>query len=214
MKSICKYMHFRPEFFDNFLLRAALHDQFNDAFDAELGDYWGSLSGEDKKAFYDAMPGHYIDDYIMTYYDIQAGVRASIGSISFSANYNNLLMWAHYADNHRGLCVEYDYNSEFFHGRYSCGSYEKVGKIHKVEYSKERPVYITHDELVSRTDYWFHKSWEWRYEEEYRILLPIDEADKRSGFGDDCEDPEKVEVCEKCKSSDEPMCFFRIDRMP
>lgn len=35
-------------------------------------------------------------------------VRASVGVFCVSAKPDDILMWAHYADSHRGLCLEFD----------------------------------------------------------------------------------------------------------
>jgi Protein of unknown function (DUF2971). len=50
------------------------------------------------------------------------------GLICLSAVPNNILMWAHYTDGHRGLVVGFDTSNEFF----------RVPPIHEVNYSSER----------------------------------------------------------------------------
>jgi hypothetical protein len=35
----------------------------------------------------------------------------SIGVCCYTRNVNSILMWSHYASNHKGFCVEYNYNS-------------------------------------------------------------------------------------------------------
>ena len=36
-------------------------------------------------------------------------LRKSFGIACFSETYDSLLMWSHYADYHRGICLEYSY---------------------------------------------------------------------------------------------------------
>ena len=42
---------------------------------------------------------------------------ANMGVCSFSLEQINSLMWAHYADNHRGVCLLYSFPESFFHDR-------------------------------------------------------------------------------------------------
>src|SRR5262249_27057848 len=66
------------------------------------------------------------------------------------------LMWGHYADHHRGVCLEFDAHSPDFR------------KAIEVDYSAEYPKYS----LAERTDISpFHsKSADWSYEQEYRLI--------------------------------------------
>lgn len=88
------------------------------------------------------------------------------GVLSLSARWNSLLMWAHYADCHKGYCIgfyeECLRNSRLF------------GRGGMVQYDKKYPE-ITPDpthlnfmkEVFTKTH---TKSVEWEYEEEYRIV--------------------------------------------
>lgn len=40
--------------------------------------------------------------------------REQLGVCSFSLELNNSLLWSHYADNHRGICLTYSFPEEFF----------------------------------------------------------------------------------------------------
>ncbi len=187
-------MSFRKEYFENFMLKASMYGEFNDPFDLVLGSYGASLSGEDRSAFYDAMPEYMRDPayYDESYLDIQAGARASLSIMCFTKTFKNILMWSHYANNHTGLCVGYDYNSSFFHNKYSCSYSNNVGEIKKIEYTNDRPKYIIPTDLVNNTSDWFKKSKDWKYEKEYRILLPVDDASNNN-------------------DSDPAMLLFKID---
>ena len=98
--------------------------------------------------------------------------RESIGVSCFSESYDSLLMWAHYAHNHRGICVEYNlhlFNEKLF--------YTPVPVI----YSNERPCLtsldLKHPEKES-LDLFITglttKSVEWSYEKEWRIIRDED----------------------------------------
>lgn len=74
---------------------------------------------------------------------------------------NNLLMWAHYAENHQGFCVEYEYD-------------EHELSLFEVTYSS-KPLTVTAKEILFTPDEVFTrllttKGIEWMYEDEWRII--------------------------------------------
>ncbi|QUM85459.1 DUF2971 domain-containing protein [Moritella sp. 28] len=91
-----------------------------------------------------------------------------VGICSLSKYRDNILMWSHYADNHKGFVVEFSLdlndermvnNPEFCFG----GNY--------VEYSHDMPVKVVGTNNF--TDYYRQflvKSQDWKYEQEYRVL--------------------------------------------
>lgn len=97
---------------------------------------------------------------------------------------DNTLMWSHYADKHRGICIEYDIGK----------IYEKDNLIiNKVNY--KMPI-ITHKSIVDKEtleidnikrliELFSIKSNEWKYEKEYRILY-YDKERKKDGVLIDC----------------------------
>ncbi|TXJ16647.1 DUF2971 domain-containing protein [Brachyspira aalborgi] len=97
---------------------------------------------------------------------------------------DNTLMWSHYADKHRGICIEYDIGK----------IYEKDNLIiNKVNYNM--PI-ITHKSIVDKEtleidninrliELFAIKSNEWKYEKEYRILY-YDKERKKDGILIDC----------------------------
>lgn len=87
---------------------------------------------------------------------------ASIGIVSLAANATNLLMWSHYADSHKGVCLEYSTARGI------------LGLAHRVTYSQDRPVFHPFDpdrsNLIERT--LLIKALDWQYEEEWRVFVP------------------------------------------
>lgn len=79
---------------------------------------------------------------------------------------NNLLMWAHYAESHRGIVIEFN-NSHF------------TSKAAEVKYSTKRPVFdaslLYENEYIAIEDL-YHKHSCWSYEHEHRITCKIDEC--------------------------------------
>jgi len=89
------------------------------------------------------------------------------GVLSLSATWDSALMWSHYADEHRGICIEYDTRDQG-HPR-----------LEKVNYKAARAVKASDlwlwkakgDEAAKRRvfdTYYYSKSWEWHYEKEWR----------------------------------------------
>ncbi len=77
---------------------------------------------------------------------------------------DNLLMWSHYAEGHRGVCFEFTYTLE-----------NSLGNPEKVVYPEDYPVQdyndyysIDNESLVMNTI--FTKSNHWSYEQEWRIF--------------------------------------------
>lgn len=47
----------------------------------------------------------YYDDFMLK----KKSVQSNVGIACFCSNKDSLLLWAHYADSHRGICIEYDF---------------------------------------------------------------------------------------------------------
>lgn len=95
----------------------------------------------------------------------------------FSAVKDNYLMWAHYADNYKGVCLEFDFIETDFFDNSELG-FVRRGQSGKVNYSTEFPKITFHEKFLDWTyiqtqikDALFTKSVDWMYEEEFRVLL-------------------------------------------
>lgn len=103
----------------------------------------------------------------------------------FSASgWDNVLMWAHYANSYHGICIEYDF-TQFD---------DFPGFIRAIQYSEQRPTVSLEDFGISAylktdnkwdikhtdfdinkiIDYLCVKSPKWDYEKEWRIICPSD----------------------------------------
>lgn len=84
------------------------------------------------------------------------------GIVCFSKVRDDILMWAHYADKHKGLCLEFDgsCNCKFF------------GEAQPVEYEDYTPIPLHKDKKRQMTRAILMKSKHWSYEKEYRIFRP------------------------------------------
>ncbi len=88
-----------------------------------------------------------------------------IGVFCLSEIYSDILMWSHYADCHRGFCVEYERTPQNALGRLA----------QPVRYQAQYPSLAFHDIVSSANDtptdiLWLTKSEHWSYEREWRIL--------------------------------------------
>jgi len=79
------------------------------------------------------------------------------GVYSLAKRQDNMALWAKYADNHKGYCLEFSDLSEF-------------SNIYKVHYDKKIPLRLELEIDPAQADFLYTKSPEWSNEEEARIL--------------------------------------------
>src|SRR6185503_5800264 len=91
----------------------------------------------------------------------------NIGVLSFSQKRDDILMWAHYAQNNKGFVIEFDANHKFFNQ--PIDTLRLSGCVHRVVYSEDRP---NRDSMLdmSPSDIFLLKSEKWKDEEEWRML--------------------------------------------
>jgi hypothetical protein len=106
---------------------------------------------------------------------IHEGLEKSIGILSITESYCNLLMWAHYANSHQGFVVELDCSNGFFNRQKS--EDDELRHLRKVSYSEVRPNIQLNQ--LSGLDVFLMKSKEWEYEQEWRMLLPLEISDRK-----------------------------------
>ena len=87
---------------------------------------------------------------------------------SYSKKKNNLLMWAHYADSHKGICLEYDIDDAEYKKRFFEVSYSKAQPVIK-EVRKDAHGMVKMQE-ASEFQVFLTKSCDWKYEKEVRVI--------------------------------------------
>jgi hypothetical protein len=98
----------------------------------------------------------------------------NIGVFSFSRENSNMLMWAHYADAHRGVCLEYQFRESHFltpeFGLTAAGNVEYISEPLFEWLRNDAPLEMTPfiEGLIHR--YLKTKSPAWAYEKEARII--------------------------------------------
>jgi len=91
--------------------------------------------------------------------------------LCLSAEQDNYLMWAHYADKHRGMLLEFNLDSVFPLG--SCGDGVMTRHLFQIEYSHIRPALdFAHPEKPALLT----KGMEWKYEHEWRVMFHHDQV--------------------------------------
>lgn len=76
----------------------------------------------------------------------------------------NILMWSHYADSHKGYCIEYEFDEDFERS-------EPFLYFRPVQYAKKsEQVNLTKMRSISSEFAFFVKHTDWRYEKEVRLL--------------------------------------------
>jgi hypothetical protein len=108
---------------------------------------------------------------------IHKSLRNALGALCLTKNGKHPLMWAHYADEHRGVIVEFETDYPCFNR----GSYaEGVGRFVDVSYTKSRPTLnaASNENEEALRVLALSKAIDWEYEDEMRMLLPLADADE------------------------------------
>jgi hypothetical protein len=106
-------------------------------------------------------------------------IPAMLGVLCLSRNLNQPLMWAHYADCHRGLMIEFDTSHSAFNKRRS--EVDEFGFLREVRYTDVRPA-LNYDAISGDQGFQtfaLTKSNHWSYEEEMRLVWPLEQAEKK-----------------------------------
>lgn len=180
--SLYKYYDDTPEKFDavqNNKMWYSAPCNFNDVFDCDISIDEKKIFNEGLKLFPDKRgirPGSNAWKNLRATINQQLRVlrvqfddlRATTGVSCLSESKDSLLMWAHYANNHRGICIEYDLL--------------KINSVLKftpvpVIYSEKRTCFdfLNPQSMEYNTQKLFiqsltSKSPEWHYEKEWRII--------------------------------------------
>lgn len=159
-------------------------------------------------------PDAYIRDAFGLAIERELRKTHEIGVLCLSSKFDSPLMWSHYADQHRGVCIEYDV-SEL-----------RPEALHKVSYGQSREVlasqirdWVLHDNLAARQAIdkacLLTKSREWAYEGEWRLLGEVGLQDspmrlKSVIFGMRCADVLKYTVVKALQGGPQKVKFWEI----
>ena len=191
------YKYFSKEnfkFFDTWMLRYTPHESFNDPFENSPSEpeKIEKLTKKQAAALRATLQDNhaYSKEFVkktLTHRLQQGALTLNVddyehrqGTVCLSETHDNLLMWAHYASDHRGFVVEFD--ADYFF-KFADESEEKIWlfEVSRVKYREMRVL----DEPTDMYE-WFHgthheiettKSTHWSYEQEWRMTRPLKDAD-------------------------------------
>lgn len=139
----------KDEIFDATI--AHLHE-FEDSFNDLFGDFFGSKAAA-------------------TFYSELVDLS---GVLSLSEDEKNILMWSHYADSHKGYCIGFNSQHDFFNAKRS--EHDEFNHLREVYYTTDFP--DKHINSLESIDVFLTKAIDWRYEKEWRIIKLLSDADK------------------------------------
>ena len=138
---------------------------------------------------------------------VKKNVRHNVKIVCFSEIFDSMLMWSHYADNHKGFVLIFDKTDLKNAERYSITEEQLENKIRleKVEYVEKQidlsedienyvrskmpnfdDAVIVPDGTISQhklREFVIQKSVEWKYEKEWRMIPRIIDLEKQSPLG-------------------------------
>lgn len=105
------------------------------------------------------------------YRDVREAIvenKARIGICSFSEVYDHELMWAHYAEGFKGICIGYSFSRLLSHlendVEFVRMSYDE--RVPTVRHNNEPPLLVA-KKILS------YKNYRWLYEREWRMFAPL-----------------------------------------
>ncbi len=197
MKQLFKYLPEPRNLFEDGFIRLSQMVALNDPFEASFC-----------MASLEQLSSHFDDSYA---YDLELGKLSfsdyvqknmhHIGVISFSENKENLLMWAHYANEHKGVIagVSQFYERSIFYKLFRAdalintsmaeefspfdGVAKPVSYRKGLRYRHDKFDYDYSNISVEGADrilyeVFMQKSDEWIYEQEHRVVLRLEQADR------------------------------------
>ncbi|WP_339865868.1 DUF2971 domain-containing protein [uncultured Algoriphagus sp.] len=98
-------------------------------------------------------------------FDVQNKI---LGVLSLTNKWNDILMWSHYGNNHKGICYGFDLKALQNSKEFTYGGF--------VHYSNDYPLIdpIKSIEIEAASKQTHHKASNWKYEEEYRLVKIYD----------------------------------------
>lgn len=99
----------------------------------------------------------------------------------FSESNKNRLMWAHYADSFRGICVGYKFDKD-----------ELLNNLFPVVYNNRRFISVKPYQIKNNKYFFLKKSSEWRYEKEWRLIYSKNDLKNNTTF---CTGHPLIDLC-------------------
>lgn len=124
--------------------------------------------------------------------EIKNAISEEIGIICLSKKWNHVLMWSHYGEKHKGICLGFDVHCE-----YSPINYTNK-RLTSISLGASNEQEITISQL---RDSLFYKFSAWKYEKEYRLICRKYQISSENGlffqpFGSDLDLKEVIVGCD------------------
>lgn len=161
-----KQINIMKYIFEDNMLWFSNPSNFNDPF--ELKPHIKNIVGDEADLFSTLInrSGQASEFY---YTHIHSGL-SNIGVLSLSSTKDNPVMWAHYANNHKGIVIEFDKENWFFNSKKLPEYSDVIHYLEAVKYKDERKS-INSNNYWKDKDTYLVKSKDWQYEKEYRMTI-------------------------------------------
>lgn len=188
---VYKYRDWKNDFHRRILLHQEIFipspEKFNDPFDCRIPIAYHLLKDDEKlaKEYFNQVVKRHFPNYSKEEHNQEVirlltegrfkseefgrignkkwieNIQNTLGVFSVTAVNNNVLMWAHYSNNHQGFCVGFDSAKLFRYIGRSAG---------EIKYEEEYPIILpTEDFTTQKIKQTYIKASYWDYEIEYRL---------------------------------------------
>jgi hypothetical protein len=100
---------------------------------------------------------------------------------SFSKNRNEILMWSHYADNHKGICLEWEVTGDWEHALIEIEYFDDITIIDSIKRSNSGHLSLN---VNTNAKFLKQKFSNWKYEDEVRVIRIEDDLNKKGIYGE------------------------------
>ncbi|MBY7943947.1 DUF2971 domain-containing protein [Vibrio fluvialis] len=179
-----KFMTYRQKFFEEYSLRFTSYKSLNDPFEclpaiSDLKEVGAKIGLGDLGQIDSFLDSYHPDPNSIgprtssEYYRKLMGAHDEglWGILSLSLTKKDILLWSHYADEHRGIAIEFNGEHDFF-----SNTDDTISS--RVDYSKSRKLEDNRLFDAINVGKFFKKYSSWRYEKEYRVLKRLPKADR------------------------------------
>ena len=127
------------------------------------------------------------NNYRQAFINSKANLSKNKGLLCFSRNWKSPVQWAHYSDNHKGICMAFEIPDEW---------------LMKVEYQAKRLPCPTNIDFDFMKKVLSTKFSHWKYEKEYRIFFDLDPSEEENGlyFSEFSKDLDLKQIIVGCNS--------------
>ncbi len=136
-------------------------------------DLSGMLSGMGREEYYN----RFIEDEKFASNIMQKLAKEmdvfNIGVYCFTEKQDSIIMWAHYANNHKGCCLKFDFQEYVLRSIEKEKDYFPFSFLHSIKYSDTYPVSVFGEEDADpkKNSFYMCKSKDWQYEKEWRAIM-------------------------------------------